>query len=69
MKIVTTKGLAVGVVVWAMYEILIISNSSCARLSNCGGWEMLLGNLVAIGGLAPAWLAGSLFDELFSKNN
>lgn len=29
---------------------------------------MLLGNLVAIGGLAPAWLAGSLFDEISKKN-
>jgi hypothetical protein len=69
MKIVTTKGLLVGVIVWVMYEVLIISNSSCAKLSNCGGGQMLVSNLIAIGGLGPAWLAGSLFDELFSKNN
>jgi hypothetical protein len=67
MKIETSKGFLLGVVVWVVCEFIAISSSSCARFMTCGGFELFLSGVIGVGCLAPAWIAGALYEDIFIK--
>jgi hypothetical protein len=67
MKIETKKGFLIGAVVWVLIQFIGISSSSCARLSTCGGFELFISGALGVGYLGPAWLVGSLFEDIFMK--
>ena len=69
MEIKNTKGRVAGVAAWIIFLLLSISSSACLKGSVCGGWDLLVQSIIAVGMLGPAWIIGCLVSDLFEDNN
>jgi len=63
----TTKSVIFGGIAWFAYVIVLISEASCVRFSSCGGWDVFLLIIIAIGGFAPAYIVALVVNGMSSK--
>ena len=63
-KDINTSGVVCGVLMWFIYIFGVISQTACLKARYiCGGFDMLINALIAIGGLFPAYIA-ALFGSI-----
>jgi len=61
---ITKSGLIIGAIVWLICIILAINKMACLKHGSiCGGFDMLLFGFIAIGMLAPAYVAALIFSS------
>lgn len=68
MEIKNTKGRIAGVISWIIFMLWGISETACLKGGACGGWDLLLQSIIAVGMLGPSWIIGSLVSEFFLEN-
>lgn len=53
----------IGLIVWVVIMVLFIPSMSCMEYGGCGAGDMFLMAIIAIGMLAPAWVASTIFSK------
>ncbi len=56
---------AVGVCVWIGCLFIAITSMECLKFRTCGAGDMFLFGIIAVGMLAPAWVAMLIFSGVF----
>ena len=59
------RGFLASVVAWFLILIFATSQSSCARVSVCGGFDLFIFGIISVGFLAPAYFFGLLISSIF----
>ncbi len=65
MEIKNTKGKVAGVIAWVIFLLWGIKNSACIKAGVCGGWDLLLQSIIAVGMIGPAWIIGCVVSQIF----
>ena len=53
----------VGAIAWVVIDYLSMVNSACLKSHSCGGFDMFLHDMIALGNLAPAYFVMWAFHE------
>jgi len=67
-KDINTSGVVCGVLMWFIYIFGVISQTACLKAGYiCGGFDMLILAINAVGGLAPAYIAALIGSTVFGS--
>lgn len=59
----------IGTCAWVIFLIFALTSSDCLKTNSCGGFDMLLFGVIAVGMLVPSWVAMMLFSDIFRKKD
>jgi len=59
------RGFFASVVAWFLLLVFAVFQSSCAQVSVCGGFDLLIFGVVAVGLTAPAYFFGLFISTIF----
>jgi hypothetical protein len=59
------RGFFASVVAWFLLLVFTVFQSSCAQVSACGGFDLLIFGVVAVGLIAPAYFFGLFISTTF----
>ena len=61
------KGIAIGFAAWFFLIFMMSNETACAKLSSCGGGDLIMNSFLAIGFGFPAWIVANLASGLFEE--